>query len=871
MSSILASVSVLIGAELSEFKAKMAEARRELSGLVKFSEGLKDIGQSLTQYVTVPLLALGAASVAASGKIESLRNAVNAITTQDLAKQGVSGLEAVTEAAGLTTERMKELQVVAKQPGLGFESAVQGDVRLRAVGISSEQSAKSLKAFANAIALTGGGKSELSGVTVQLAQLSAKGKVLAQDLRPIIEAAPAVSGALQTLYGTVDSETISASLKKQGQSSTDFIKVLTTQLAKLPQVLGGLKNGLENFFDSATLAAAKFGDGISKALNLPAVLGALSNGLTSLGDSFANLSPGVQKALVVLAGVVAATGPILVAVGTLGAALPAITAGFAVLGVESLAALAPILPIAAAVAAAAYVIIENWDAITAYFAPTGEGGRVFRELAASVTDSVTVIGQALAGLSGGAKNNLGDMIGAATVLKTLFRDLAVGVTAFSDVVGGTIGAVVKLFQGDFKGALEEAKRAVLGLIDPLANLFGFTKAGPKESFDAFFKLADALKAADTAALADAASNSELTGSLEALSSATGLLAKLEAELKDAKDTKPDLKSEGELATRNLLIQSLEAQIKRLNELGIGSKKAQDALKKLAEELRGNGALSNALGADYDFLKERQKILEGGLKTLVLAGVSPASKAFRQYAAQLKELNTVLGDNAPLQLKQLEGLTALAKAGENTVLGKKIKRNPLDGSALSDNKLPTELKPLVIPPIDMTPLEKFRMGLQEFNTSSEVLFDQFKLNLGSAFGAGIADAIGNGTDVFASVGAQLIKTLADFAAQKGRLYIALGIADLAVPGFQGVGLAEIAGGTALMAAAGAAGAFASSLTSGGSSTSSRTSTAGSGSGGNYGQNAPVQKIQVEVTGTLRGAGKDLVAIITANDYRRLRTS
>jgi len=75
MADILASVSVVLGAEISGFRAAMADARRELRGLVQFSEGLKDVGTSLTQYVTAPLALFSGAAVAASGKIESLKKA----------------------------------------------------------------------------------------------------------------------------------------------------------------------------------------------------------------------------------------------------------------------------------------------------------------------------------------------------------------------------------------------------------------------------------------------------------------------------------------------------------------------------------------------------------------------------------------------------------------------------------------------------------------------------------------------------------------------------------------------------------------------------------------------------------------------------
>jgi tape measure domain-containing protein len=228
------------------------------------------------------------------------------------------------------------------------------------VGISAEQSAKSIKAFANAIATTGGGKVEFGTVTTQLSQLGAKGKVLAQDLRPIIEAAPAVAAALQTLYGTVDSEEISKSLAKQGQSSKDFIRILTDELAKLPQVTGGLKAVYENDMDALLVASAKVGDGIAKAFNLQAVGESLGNQITAIGDGFANLSEPAQAAIVTFAGLAAATGPVLVGLGAIGAGLPAVKAGFVAVesGVKLLSAgfatlLSPTTLLLAGLAAAA--------------------------------------------------------------------------------------------------------------------------------------------------------------------------------------------------------------------------------------------------------------------------------------------------------------------------------------------------------------------------------------------------------------------------------------------------------------------------------------------------------------------------------------
>ena len=437
MADILASVSVVLGAEVSAFKAAMADARREFKGLRETGEAMKTVGTSLTTYVSAPLAALGAVAVAASAKMDGLQRGLNAISTAELARNGTTGFSAIQAATAATSERLKQLEVLAKAPGIGFEQAVQGDIRLRSVGISAAQSAKALKEFANAIATTGGGASEFDRVTTQLAQLSAKGKVLSQDLRPIIEAAPSVSQALLKLYGTIDSETISASLGKQGKSSQDFIAVLTDELAKLPRVTGGLANSLENLAQTTTQSLAKIGDGISQALNLPAITEKLSNGVEALGNSFASLSPGVKTLAVAFGGIAVATGPLLVAVGTLGAALPAISAGFSVLGISSLAALGPLLPAAAGVAAAAALIYENWAELTAYF-KSGEGATLFSNLAESARSAAATIGEAFNTIRANAGNNLGSMVSASGIFRAAFRDATVGVTSALNVLGGTI-------------------------------------------------------------------------------------------------------------------------------------------------------------------------------------------------------------------------------------------------------------------------------------------------------------------------------------------------------------------------------------------------------------------------------------------------
>ena len=200
-----------LSAILARVSMDDSEFRKGINRIKQQAEKLSDVGDRLTIGLTAPLVAFGGLAAKSFAEFDSLRR----------------GLDAITGSSSKTAERIAELREIAKQPGIGFQEAIQGDIRLRAVGVSAGQSAKILREFANAIAQTGGGAAELASVTVQLGQMAAKGKVLAQDLKPVIEAAPAVGKALAEMFGTVDSESIQKSLAAAGKSSTDFIDDLT--------------------------------------------------------------------------------------------------------------------------------------------------------------------------------------------------------------------------------------------------------------------------------------------------------------------------------------------------------------------------------------------------------------------------------------------------------------------------------------------------------------------------------------------------------------------------------------------------------------------------------------------------------------------
>jgi tape measure domain-containing protein len=698
MADILASVSVVLGAEVSAFKAAMADARKELRGVAQAGEAMQNVGLSLTRGVSAPLAILATGAVAASAQLDGLKRGLQAIAQQELGRQGVTGLVAVQQAAQQTGQRIQELQQIAKQPGLGFETAEQADIRLRAVGISADQSAKSIKAFANAIATTGGGKVEFGTVTTQLSQLGAKGKVLAQDLRPIIEAAPAVAAALQTLYGTVDSETISASLAKQGQSSKDFIRILTDELAKLPQVSGGLKAIYENDMDALLVASAKVGDGIARAFNLEAVGERLGNQITAIGDGFANLSAPTQTAIATLGGLAAATGPVLVGLGTIGAALPAVKAGFvAVQGATTLlttslqagfvALLNPVTLVVAALGAfavAAYRIetageraldsfrdqaaatrklttdvsplLDRYDQLRSKTNLTTQEQAELKAIVEKVTSIMPAAGQGIDGYGkylGLATEKARDFIKGnqglekAIALQSLPAQRQ-KLLELSDAYDRLLRERDQLNRGAFNGVKVDDLGTQF-LVDFQGEL-GTTATELEKQKRLVAELGtaagitaqeyDALGAtfptlaANLAKLGAAFPVANLTAVSGAITAQMGLLEKLKTRLKEVQDQREKETTVGAIKVDNTEIISLQKQIATLEGT---TKKGTDAVAKLRLELSRLTALDNLLGDtpnQVQVLERRAATLATGLKGLVDAGVSPTSKAFKAFTQDL---------------------------------------------------------------------------------------------------------------------------------------------------------------------------------------------------------------------------------------------
>lgn len=440
-------------------------------------------GAAWTASVTLPIVAVGRASVDAYVRLDSLRR----------------GLEAVMGSASATKKEMLLLRDVAKLPGMGMEEALQGSLNLQAVGYTAEEARTYLLQFGNAIATVGGGKEQLQGVVYQLTQMAGKAKVTAEDIKPIINNAPIVARLMREVYGTTDTEAI----QKMGVAPREFIDAIVQQLSRLERVTGGPKNALENLSDSATLALAKIGESLSSAIDATTSL--LSDALQvveTLATRFGELPEPIKNMAASIGVAAAAMGPLLLGVGGLTIAAGSLAGALATLGISLSAVAVPLLAVGAAVAAIAYVFIEykrqaatlgaensvlvrTVDQLRESLGRATEWISEFLSLTDDAGEKVSILSKAF-GFLGNVLKGIASVFllvgqGLGTVLRLMADLVPLAFNVFTEgIVGGTIGAIesIKILggavgdlftafkqaaTGNFTGAVETLQTTVTGM------------------------------------------------------------------------------------------------------------------------------------------------------------------------------------------------------------------------------------------------------------------------------------------------------------------------------------------------------------------------------------------------------------------------
>lgn len=287
--AILSKLMVMIGADASGLQKELERSARSAR---RMADEFASIGNTLSLSITAPVTLLAGAALKATADLDSLR-------------RGMVAVMGSAEAAAKNIERLRE---VAKLPGLGFREAVQGSINLQAAGFSAEVAERALKAFGNALATVGKGKTELDGVIVALSQIASKGQVSAEEINQLAERLPQIRVAMKEAFGTADTK----QLQEMGIGAQEFVEAIIAQFERLPKATGGLKTDFENLRDTIDQAldqiGAKMAPTATKVINdflVPA-----ANKTIELVDAFTRLPEPIQNATFALGFLAIIVGPI---------------------------------------------------------------------------------------------------------------------------------------------------------------------------------------------------------------------------------------------------------------------------------------------------------------------------------------------------------------------------------------------------------------------------------------------------------------------------------------------------------------------------------------------------------------------------------
>lgn len=288
--ALLGKLIVNIDADLEGLRKQIRAAESVMRQSAKTLGGLSS---QLSTSISLPLAAIGVGAIKSAADMERLNSALS--TT----------MEAAGRSSEAATKELEALRQAALAPGLDFEQAVKGSVRLQNVGFSAEKARGILVQLANAVAITGGQAQELDGVTRQFGQMVAKGRILQEDLSIIQENMPAVSQAMEKAFGTKSAE----QLRKMGVSAEQFVDGVTKALSELPRVSGGLANSIVNAFSAVKLAAAQVGEVLNKQFGISDKLNEFAVFLGELTKGFQALDSSTQSAILGVAAFALALGP----------------------------------------------------------------------------------------------------------------------------------------------------------------------------------------------------------------------------------------------------------------------------------------------------------------------------------------------------------------------------------------------------------------------------------------------------------------------------------------------------------------------------------------------------------------------------------
>ena len=270
---------------VSKFNAEVTKADEGLKNLPSgggFAPMISPIGKASAALGTFLIAAETAKAAISALTIGSVRAAIRV-------EGFTNAFTALTGSASVAGQEIAALQKLSQLPGVSFEQAVGGAVRLHTVGVEGQRAHAVIREFGNALALVG--ETDLSGALLGLTQILSRGKVAQEEINQIVERSGLIAAALKDAFGSVLAEDIQANLDETGKSVQDFADILVNSLSKQARVSAdSAANSIQNLKNSFFLLQAEVGKKFLPVVSSAAV------GLSGFFDKLTNLISGTNEA-----------------------------------------------------------------------------------------------------------------------------------------------------------------------------------------------------------------------------------------------------------------------------------------------------------------------------------------------------------------------------------------------------------------------------------------------------------------------------------------------------------------------------------------------------------------------------------------------
>lgn len=290
-------------------------AQRTLSNM---GSQFESAGRRMSVGLTLPLVALGAAAVKSAKDIDA----------------GVNVLKVFTGSTEAAEKRLAQLVATAqKTPGLTTNLALQLDSQLRVAQVTEETINRILPAIGRLNALSP--IQDTGKFVTNLQQLATTG-FQKRDLRELVNNSR-VAGQVITELFNVDSplnaEAIRKSARRMGiVTADDFFAAFADAAARnkgLANVTESIGTRIEKLPDRVTLALRPLGVAIVDTFT--PILDVVLPIIEKLGSAFNSLPTPIKAGIVVIGGLAAAIGPVMILIGSLISTIASLRTAFVTL------------------------------------------------------------------------------------------------------------------------------------------------------------------------------------------------------------------------------------------------------------------------------------------------------------------------------------------------------------------------------------------------------------------------------------------------------------------------------------------------------------------------------------------------------------